>query len=171
MDPILAYTPSELVGILQKYRLDYGYKPMATIILGKFLYYIKNKNFQNTFPGRQAVSLQIAKDLKAQNLGTVSPENIFSLITMAKVYVDLDNKKPIQERGPLTTVGKVGREVKYVWQEGLDKAARGGTAIKSGLDPTQVLPSPTGIYQTAGLVAITGFILFYLYKKLGGRTR
>lgn len=169
LDPILKYTPSDLIGILKKYRLDPGgNQNLNQIILGKFLYYIKNGNFPNTYEGRGKIANQIVSDLKKQSIATVPQNDVFSLITTAKVFSDRDSKRPIDERGPITKIGAAGRGIKYAWGEISDKVTRGGVAIKSGLDPTQIVPSPSGIYQKIGYATLAGFLLFIVYKKLTG---
>lgn len=169
IDAILKYTPYELLGILKKYRVEGdGNQNLKISILGKYLYYIKNGNFPNTFEGRKKIAKQISIDLKKQNIATVPENDIFSVITSAKVFTDFDNKKPIEERGPLTKIGSVNRGVKFAYGEIADKLSRGAGAVKSGLDPTKIIPSPSGIYQKIGLATVTAFILFIMYKKIAG---
>ena len=169
MDPILKYTPNDLLGILKKYGIGVGENQNLTqVILGKYLYYIKNGNFKNSFEGRGKIAKQISIDLKKQDLATIPDKDVFSIITNAKVFVDVDNKKPIEDRGPITKAGSIGRGVKYGWDEFSDKVNRGAGAIKRGLDPTQIVPSPSGIYQKIGFVTLAGFLLFIVYKKLIG---
>jgi hypothetical protein len=168
----LQYTPAQIISIIGKYNpvgsaLTSKYtgvimpEAAAKVAIGKWIFYLQKKAFQNSPDGRRAASGVIARDMAAQGAGKFSQADIFNAIQNANAYLLRDMKANTAQQGPESESARRARSAAEYAEEKQNRILEAAAA----LNPKNFLPSNGLKWLGLGAVGAVGAFVIWKIAK------